>query len=261
MKTVTNRRYAYIELKDLSTEIYQRPIDILSIKKKVQVFDEMLLGTITVSYRDGKYNVIDGQHRTILCKAMGIRGIMALIYEGLSLEEEAKYFNALNGANGESKRINNADAFNANIVAQDESSLDIQEAIESAGLKLNKRQGFKTIASYGTVTKLYRQNGKAHLGRTLKLIADTWGGETYSLNNHMLIGVAEFLKVYSEVEAFSEKTFIKQLSKIEPSKIVREIKADTTTTVTKVKAMNSLFKYYNSGLRKNILENMHFALR
>lgn len=254
-------RYQYVDVKDLRVDVYQREVDHIRIKKMAKNFDEVLLGVITVSYRDGKYNVIDGQHRVMLCKAVGRKSLMAEVKEGMTLEEEAIYFNAFNGADGESKPLKLYDSFRARVVAKDEATLDINEIAHKNGLKFGKANNNNTLSAYKTVFSIYRKEGSTHLDRVFKIIISAWNGEAISLHNMVIVGVSEFIKTYDLEENYSDKTFSKQLSKIDPQKLIREMKSDATTVVTKVKAMNSLLKYYNLGLRKRIDKNLHFSMR
>lgn len=42
---------------------YQRPVNQREVERLVREWDERLLDPITVSFRDGKFFVVDGQHR------------------------------------------------------------------------------------------------------------------------------------------------------------------------------------------------------
>lgn len=251
--------YQFLALNDLKLGNYQRKISIKDVKKMAIKFDETLLGTITVSKRDSQYFVIDGQHRVILAKTMKLKGLMALVYEGLTYEQEAEYFNKLNNANGEQKRLRRADIFKASVEAKEPVALDMKNIIESVGFKMSSTSGANTIAAVNTIIKIYRKYGEKGLYDTLKITKDTWDGERYSLNNMILEGIAEFLSIYSIGTNFSKDTFIKQLSKVDPVIILREAKGDNTTNNSKIKVMNTLFRYYNVRLKANKISNKHFA--
>lgn len=262
MKNNVTTSYKYLQLDSLSTEVYQRTVmDTLHIKRIINNYDPNQIGTIIVSYRDGRYNVIDGQHRVLALKTLGQHGVMANVFEGLTLEEEAKYFNAFNSANGESKKVKAHDVFRARVVAKEQIALDIKEAVEKSGVKMGYSNQHNAIAAYGTVTKICEKDGKAHLQKTITIIKKIWGGESISFHNFMIIGISEFIKTYGQTPNYSDSTLIKQLSKVDPNAMVREMKSDTTTNVTKVKAMNTIFKYYNAGLRKRLENNLHFSMR
>jgi len=42
---------------------YQRPVDEKAVDRLIQNWDDRLLDPTTVSYREGRFNVVDGQHR------------------------------------------------------------------------------------------------------------------------------------------------------------------------------------------------------
>jgi len=260
MKNTVQTNYQVVMINELCLGDYQRSVKTQKIKEMNEKFDANLLGTITVSRRDGLLYVIDGQHRVALARIKGLKALMALVYEGLTYEEEAEYFNKLNGANGEKTRLTTGDIFHANVEAKDEGAVEIKNMIEKVGFKIAKANGKNIITAVGEVQKIYNKFGGQHLFESLALIKETWNGETYSLNNLMLRGVSEFLKIYSKELDFSTQTFVKQLSKIKPIKLVREMKADTTTDKSAVKAMNTLLFYYNKSLRTKKLENKHFNL-
>lgn len=251
--------YQFLPVKDLRLGNYQRKPDMMKIKKMASEFDKTLLGTITVSKRDEQYYVIDGQHRVILAKTLGVKGLMALVYEGLTYEEEAEYFNRLNNANGEQKRLRKTDIFRACVEAKEATALDIKSIIESTGFRISEASANNTISAIGTIEKIYKKYGGQGLKDTLQLSKRTWNGERYSLNNMVLEGIAEFLNIYTAQPNFSADTFVNQLSKVDPLKILREAKGDNTTNSSNIKMMNTLFKYYNARLRKKIV-NKHYIL-
>ena len=92
-----NKTLTAINVADLNTDrTYQRPLR-KTYKKIAAQFDPLLLSTITVSKRlDGTYWILDGQHRVAAAKELGIPTLDALIYSGLTLEEEAYIFSMQN---------------------------------------------------------------------------------------------------------------------------------------------------------------------
>jgi hypothetical protein len=258
-KTSIKTSYHFLSTKDLRLGNYQRKVDMAKVKKMADEFDETLIGTITVSKRDGFYFVIDGQHRVMLAKTKNLDGLMALVYEGLAYEEEAKYFNRLNNANGEQKRLRKTDIFKASVEAKDTMAVDIKNIVESLGFRISEVNGDNIITAVKTVEKIYKKYGAQGLKDTLKLSKDTWNGEKYSLNNMILEGMAEFLNIYTGQPNFSTSMFINQLSKNDPVKLLREAKGDNTTSNSNIKVMNTFFRYYNIKLRKRLV-NKHYLM-
>jgi len=257
-KTTVKTHYQLINVENILIDKYQRPIRTTAVRKMADNFDKTLLGTVTVSKRNGMFYIIDGQHRLALAKLVGLNSLMALVYEGLSYEDEAKYFNALNGANGESRKPTNQERFNASIEAKDPVAIDISKIVEKAGYRISKTKDNGGIQAVNSIQDIYTKYGATHLYYTLLLIKSTWGGEEYAVHAKILLGVSEFMNTYKGEPNFNAKMFAKQLAKVDPIKIVREAKNDPTTNKTIIQYQNVLLRYYNNKLQKK-LPNLHFA--
>lgn len=258
-KTSIKTSYQFLLVKDLRLDKYQRDLKMHKIKKYASEFDSTLLTPIVVSKRNGFYYVVDGQHRTVLAKTMGLDGLMALVYEGLTYEQEADYFTKLNNADGQQTKVDKVDIFKAQVEAKNIRALDIKNITENLGFRIAKAKGNNTISAMNTLEKIYDKYGAEGLKNTLKLLKDTWNGETYSLNNQIMSGTAAFLNIYTRESNFSTKTFIKQLSSVPSQRVHSEAKGDITTNNFDVKIMNTIFKYYNLKLRKR-LDNKHYSM-
>ena len=71
---------------------YQRPVNPKEVERLIREWDERLLDPVTVSFRDGRFYVVDGQHRISAMRKMnGGRGVMVdcKVYDGLTYEQEA----------------------------------------------------------------------------------------------------------------------------------------------------------------------------
>ena len=49
---------------------YQRPVNPREVDRLIREWDERLLEPVIVSFRDGKFNVVDGQHRISAMRKM-----------------------------------------------------------------------------------------------------------------------------------------------------------------------------------------------
>lgn len=256
-KTTVKTHYQLLNVENIVTDKYQRPIRTTAVRKMADNFDKTLLGTITVSKRNNAYFVIDGQHRIALAKLVGVTSLMALVYEGLTYQEEAKYFNSLNGANGESKKPSKLEIFNASKEAKDPIAMEIAAILGKLGYTVGPVNSKGHVSAIETLEVIHKKYGAAHLFETLSLIRSTWGGEADAVQKKMMIGVSEFIHNYKGEPNFSVKTFQKQLSKIDPGKLLREADADPTTNKKAVQCQNMIWKYYNNGLRSRLM-NLHF---
>ena len=69
-------------------------------------------GTLDVSYRDGRFYIIDGQHRYYAARANGIEKLLCIVRVGLTVEDEARIFVELNTSRKPPKPF---DIYKANI--------------------------------------------------------------------------------------------------------------------------------------------------
>ena len=70
-----------------SGQPYQRPVNDSAVDKLVREWDPRLLTPLVVSYREGRYNLVDGQHRICaMRKKNNGKDVTALcrVYRGLT---------------------------------------------------------------------------------------------------------------------------------------------------------------------------------
>ena len=82
---------------------YQRPVESEDVDRLIAKWDDRLLTPLVVSFRDGKFNVVDGQHRIAAMRKMADGGnitVPCLIYTGLSYEQEAELYFKLDQSKG-----------------------------------------------------------------------------------------------------------------------------------------------------------------
>ena len=123
---------------------YQRPVNPKEVERLVREWDGRLLEPAVVSFRDGKFFVVDGQHRiAAMCRMNGGNGVMAAcrVYTGLTYEQEAELCYRLDKAK---KRLSLSQSTNVLVEAgSDKETLEIKRLVESAGFTwaLNKSHG------------------------------------------------------------------------------------------------------------------------
>lgn len=259
MKNVTVK-HDLVEVRTLKLAAYQRAPQTSRVKIMASKFDENIIGTIVVSKRDGQMFIVDGQHRVMLAKLKGIPFLWAEIHEGLTYEEEAKLFKIRNNEDGNQVKPAKSEIFHASVESKDPDSIRIKEIVESKGFKITNFTGNGNIVAVASVVRVYKKHGERILTSTIEVINKAWGGESDSLKGLMLEGMAAFIKVYEGEPSFSPETLVDHLSKVQPGKIIRDAKGDTSTNSTSIKMMNALLNYYNLGLRKSRLTNKHYNL-
>jgi hypothetical protein len=247
MKTI-QPTYEMLPIEILSIEEYQRTMQPSRIKKIVKEFDGKRLGVLTVSFRNGKHSVIDGQHRLMALRVMNTEYAMCEVHRGLSYEEEAEMF-FKQGDNR--KNISVGERMRAQIEANDEYSMGLKKAIESCGFKVSyhSAKSRNALSALSTLVRIDKAYGRDILLRTLRLIIKTWDGVIEAGDARILMGVSMFVKEFEN--EFSDKEFIKFLSKVEPKVIIREGSSDISNNgFTRFKMV--VLKYYNKNRQKKI---------
>ncbi len=82
---------------------YQRPVEPEDVDRLIAKWDDRLLTPLVVSFRDGKFNVVDGQHRIAAMRKMADGGnvtVPCLIYTGMTYEQEAEMYFKLDQSKG-----------------------------------------------------------------------------------------------------------------------------------------------------------------
>ena len=234
-----------------SGQPYQRPVLDRVVDKLVREWDPRLLTPLVVSYRDGRYNLVDGQHRVCaMRKKNGGKDVTALcrVYHGLTYEQEAELYYKLDRAKG---HLRLAHATKALVESgADAEIIEIKRLLENAGFvwALDKPTGeaFEVEATHAVINA-YRLLGGAAFSRMLELTARTWHGAPSSVKASFLSGMALFLKTY-ETE-LDDEVFIKRLSAVDPEEILRRGKADFSTNKAALRFARVILGKYNSQQR------------
>ena len=234
-----------------SGQPYQRPVLDRVVDKLVREWDPRLLTPLVVSYRDGRYNLVDGQHRVCaMRKKNGGKDVTALcrVYHGLTYEQEAELYYKLDRAKGHLRLSHATKALVES--GADAEIIEIKRLLEDAGFvwALDKPtwEAFEVEATRAVINA-YRLLGGAAFSRMLELTARTWHGAPSSVKASFLSGMALFLKTY-ETE-LDDNVFIKRLSAVDPEEILRRGKADFSTNKAALRFARVILGKYNSQQR------------
>lgn len=230
---------------------YQRPVETEDVDKLIAKWNPCLLTPIVVSFRDGNFNVVDGQHRIAAMRKMAGGGdviVPCIIYTGLTYEQEAELYYMLDQTRGKLRLGHATKALvesgsNAEII-------DVKQRVEDAGFvwALDRPTGEPfEISVTRAVINAYRLLGGAAFSRMLGLIAGAWHGTPSSLKASIFSGMALFVKTY-ETELV-DQTFIKRLSAVDPDEIIRRGKVDFSTNKASLRFARVILSKYNSQQR------------
>lgn len=246
----------YIHIDQLRSANYQRVPVKRNVTKISDRFDPQKLGVIDVSLRNGNYYVVDGQHRVIAARMAGMEGLMATVHVGLTYEEEAQLFIALNEIIAPLTQL---EIYKSEVEAGDKKALEIRDILAQVGISIGKT-GSSSTSAIGKIKSIYNKKGPIHLKTILELTMATWGGDGRSLTSIMMQAVSDFYSIYEYEKGFSVKDFKTRIGKHYANEILSESKNDPTTSKRAVQIVNILHKFYNAKTKTNQLKFIHANL-
>jgi hypothetical protein len=161
------------------SEQAQRSLDKNRVEHLLANFDPELLGSLHVSQRDGRYFIIDGQHRFDTVKQwMGdgweVQQLRCHIYTNLNEAQEADMFLRLNDA----KPVGSFDKFEKAVVAGREREMAINKIVHDCGFKIARtRKNYEgAIGSVSALGRVFDKYGPLPLANSL-IVAHAAFGE------------------------------------------------------------------------------------
>lgn len=175
-------------------ERYQRPPS-RQVKKIVEEFDPRMIGSLLGSRRSAKkVALIDGQHRFLALRQLGVEYAPALVISRLKLPAEARLFARL-----QSERLNvrPVQRFRAELAGELERAVEIDEVLGELELTLTETSGRsappRSLGAVKALEDLWAYEGQDHVRRILELIVLAWNGESSSLTSEIIRGVDYFV--------------------------------------------------------------------
>lgn len=246
----------WIPYNQLAKGEYNRPIRRAWVNEIKRNYDDDLTSPAKVSYRDGKYWILDHQH---LSQAQYERNgcdpntmILCEVYEGLTYEEEAALYVKFNRAQ---KKPTFAEEFVGLIEAKDEERLRFRDTVEACGYTVGKRANSSLRAIKVTWNIFNKPNGDKELTRILELTKACWPDSISGADSRIIKGVELFIKNHGN--EFDRKRFICALSAVNPNDLIKKAgtyyKQMDSKSFTQPYCMYSmLINSYNAGLRNKL---------
>jgi len=200
---------------------YQRPLDDSRVQRMVDAFDLSLLGIIDVSQRDdGRYAVIDGQHRWAVVRELhGASGTLVCnVHRGLTVAQEAALFYGIDRSR---RNLTGWDRWWARRGSGEQVVLDIEEVVNRHNLQVSAatRDGvFRATRAAEDVVVL---GGLDLLDSTFGLLVAAWGRAADALDGALLHGLALVLHHYDLETEISPDRLVAAMQDIAP----RQVKA------------------------------------
>jgi len=174
---------------------YQRPVGAdgkRNIRRIVEGFHFSLFSPVVVApRRNGRYAVIDGQHRAIAAALHGgVDELPALVLK-CSEADEARAFHTINGT---VTRVNIQYLFRARVAAGDKDALACVDVCDVAGARIipypvqsSQLKPGETLAC-GTIEKCLSRYGREILVRAIELITKTGDGNPGLVAQALIVG-------------------------------------------------------------------------
>lgn len=154
----------------------QRDLNPARVDKLTTEFDPEQFGSPTVNQRNDLFYIIDGQHRIEALKQWLGDGwesqqAQCWAYDGLTEEEEAEIFLKLN----DTLTVHAFAKFRVGVQAGRPEECEIDRIVRLQGLRVSQDKSDGAISAVGTLMRVYRRAGPEALGRTLRIIRDSFG--------------------------------------------------------------------------------------
>ena len=178
----------------LFVDTYQRVFKLCNILKNKAEFDENKIDVKTVSYRDGKFYLVDGWHTAVLLLLMGEKTMTVKIVNNMSRDDEAKFFARQNKGK---VRVSAKDTFFSLLEGHEERETNIFNICKERGYNLsratNRGKGGHSVSAVTVLCRLYDLD---LLNLTFDILHAT-GFESYKeAFNARFLGSFEILKDY-----------------------------------------------------------------
>lgn len=138
---------------------YQRTIS-NNVKRLMLNWDESKCTALIVSYRDGYFWIVDGQHRFLVAQKLGLSHLVCEVFLGLNVEDEARIFAS---QNENITRLTPFDTFKANLVFNEKVDTDIKKVCDKYNIVVKKSTASKTLKSVTSARSVVRGEGATAL--------------------------------------------------------------------------------------------------
>ena len=235
-------------------EIYQRGVERKRVELIARDFNEYIVNEPKVSFRNGRYYVMDGQHTIegcILLNGGADRPILCKVYTGLTMEQEALLFAE---QNGHAAPLSAGIKLRAKVVGGDAPSKAFVAATNRVGLSLNydsMQLSDYRISCVGTALKLYDQLGEEIYCEALRHIVEAWEGRLDSFRAAVLRGVMYFVQLYHG--QYSAERLVRALSGVHPMELYRISRDNPAKLPGWRRYVYPIYTTYNGKCRKDAL--------
>lgn len=171
-------------------------------------FDPEVMGYIVVSFRDGWYYVVDGQHRregAIQFLGDSSQQVQCRVFEGLTSEQEAELFLMLN----DQKKQDAMSKYKVSLTAGRGRECDVERICRSLDLRIGRDKSCEEIGCVSALLRVYDKHGPASFSFSMRVIRDAYGFDGFK--QQTISAVALVKDRYGD--SIDEETLVDRLRK------------------------------------------------
>src|SRR5262245_48240759 len=190
----------WVPIADMFCAPYQRPASAFKLRGWLQTFDAKKLGVIMLSMRDdGRYAILDGNHRAQLAQRRGITHMAARVFIDLTYHQEAELYEAFNTVN----RPTPLDKFRSRLERRELQATEIDGILRKHGMHVGVDDRSKTaVLAVIALDKTYTDLGPAGLYEVVNILHRAWGTEPTAWSGRIISALRQFWMRYrSEADA------------------------------------------------------------
>ena len=234
-------------------EIYQRGVERKRVELIARDFNEYIVNEPKVSFRNGRYYVMDGQN-TIAARKFLNGGddlqIRCKVYFNMTEQEEALLFAQQTGI---TERLSAGQKLRALIFAGEPAAVAFQQATELAGVHLSfeEGRGKQRISCIATAYHEFIRLGPELYIESLDVLLNAWNGEPDSMSSANLLGICRFVELYHS--EYNKGRLIAKLRQVDAFTIFRLARTAGVSLPGKTKYLQQVYTIYNGGSRRAAL--------
>ncbi len=225
-------RLETLPIRDLFVDsVYQRAISqnsVRNIKRICSGFDWAKFLPVIVTEEDGRYCIVDGQHRTTAALTIGIDAVPCYILS-CSPSEAAAAFAAINGNVTPVKPV---DIWFAELASGSKSAKAVQGVLDAASVKITrKKEGFVVgeTNSISVLRRAYDAYGPSTLTTILQCIVETGNGNPGMIFGAVVNGIGRAIRTKPDLLASPSKLF-DAFDNLELAELMQEAKIEYAQT-------------------------------
>lgn len=253
MKTRTKNNTDWIPFGALRVDpAYQRSVVTTRVAYLAKNWDDKNVGLLTVSFRDGAYWVVDGQHRYLAAMERGLldHKVLCQVHRDLTREQEAKLFAALN----DQRAPTAYDLYKAGLLYGDSVAIGVEKAARKHGYAVTGQSARGKIACVSKLMEIQKRDPEL-LDGVLEVTSTAWGDDKAGVEAPMVAGIAKVLERFNgSVDRLQLAAKLKKQA--DPSALLGHAKSRRAMTGSSVteEVSSSVIDVYNKGRRSKALK-------